>query len=420
MNRLGRAYIVLGVFLFGLYLPASAQRGLTRVLSRGEKLPQQITAAGQRLPGLAQAVVPAPTGGSVLPGQAANALSNTVERAVVNRLIVEPKKSFVSRGPFVRSTFIVRAPAGNTLSGTVFKIQYQGQEEIYGVIASHAIATKRTDVCDVNQTFRAEVYTEAGVALIPAQVVQVGAYGMLDISLVKFLAEDEALFEPLEISPETPALSENIRTQGFVRGRAYYQGKRHVASLSALTLRSFMPDQQTNRLGLCGGAWINEKGQLVGIHTGSSMGWNQDVGYATRAEFLAVLVEAYHNGGNAFYPLKLNGHEIIRLRPDEYISDVTLLDGDGAQISRYVFSHKFSFEDMEDALARFSPRYIELTVRRVRWQGRSGHQFIKEHPQRWLEPGLMTYRYDFEEAKVVSQSKYKVLKDHLLPKREQP
>ena len=322
------------------------------------------------------------------------------------------------KGPFLRSTFLALSKDFFGYSGTIFKINYQGQEEIYGVIAAHVIVRNKQSSRFVHKKFLARVYAEGKFITIPAEIVQVGAPDMLDVALVKFRPEDEDLFEPLTISPQEITGLENVRRQGFILGEVTYMPKRYVRSNNELRFSSHVKGKFSDgRPGFCGSAVVNEQNELVGIHTGSHYAlFGEDSGFATHAKFLEVLVEAYHNGGNALYPFELAGQTILSLRPDEYISKMILSRADGTMIDCYSFNNKTSYEDIEKDIQHYGARYIELTVRRVNWKHVRKDEVLMDHSDAVVGAHLRTYVYDLQSQKIVSDSKYTVLKKHFFPR----
>ena len=301
-----------------------------------------------------------------------------------------------------RSTFIALTQDEFELSGTVFKTTYDGKEEVFGVIASHAIASFKWNFSGVRRHFTAQVFVNGKPKEIKAEIVQVGAMEMLDISLVKFQPEDEKLFEPLVISPTQAVPEEWIETLGFMRGEEVSLPERPVVAISPISLRSYIQGTQSERLGLCGSAILNQRQELVGVHTGSTWGALQDLGYATHAKYLNALVDAYHNGGEIFYPVEINGHIIAHLRPDEYISEVTILDEQGRKIVGHRFTNKFSFSYMKVLLEQYAPRYMDIKIRRSVWS-RYYKEILIEHSLFGNPSVSRIERYDFETGQRAAQ-----------------
>jgi len=312
--------------------------------------------------------------------------------------------------PLLRSTFQARQTGvdrTNFFSGTVFKTVYNGEKEIYGVVAAHSIADSPSELA-LHRHFTADVYANGKFVSVEAEVVQVGAPSLLDVALVKFRPEDEVLFRPLEISEVPVRFGALLESQGFAGNSSVNIPGRYTLDVTPVSLRTTMPFARDERPGLCGSAVVDADNRLVGIHTGSSYGRfseQDDVGFATNAKFLNTLVEAYHNGGEAVFPFSLNGQKIVDLNVDEYISYVTLQDASGKNVWQKGFDSKFSYSKVKEALEIYAPRYIQLTVRRAHWD--ETHPDVLVEVRASHDRNRTTYTYDFEEQKITSVSKPK-------------
>lgn len=294
----------------------------------------------------------------------------------------------------------------NLFSGAVFQTVYNGRREVYGVVASHALESGQFVL---GKTFTADIYEGEGrFRSVPVQVVQVSAPSMLDVSLVKFRPEDEILFRPLTISP-APFLEGNTAVSfGFADRKLVEIDERTFRSATPLCRRTTMPYPRADRMGLCGSALVNEQGELIGIHTGSTYGKTSeqdDVGHATNASLLNVLVEAYHNDGQATFPLILNQQKVLDMRVDEYISYIRLYDENGKQLWQRGFESKFAYDNVNTKIAELAPRVVELTVRRVHWDPAHPDNLVEIRNSR--DKTRRTYQYDFQEGKLTFISKSK-------------
>lgn len=296
----------------------------------------------------------------------------------------------------------------NSFSGTVFKTVYNGEEEIYGVVAAHAIARSSYDRA-LKRQFTAGIFDGEKIVEVPAEIVQLSSPSMLDIALVKFSPEAEQLFQPLHISEVPVKFGDVLSSQGFAGDADVHIPNREITNVTPLSVRTTIPFAREERPGLCGSAVVNAEQELVGIHTGSvydSQGEQFDVGYATNASFLHTLVEAYHNGGEATFPLILNGKNIIPLNVDEYIAYISFYDAEGKQVWQHGFSSKFSYSKVQEMLDVYSPRFIDITVRRAVWNSENPTVLFEDHTAAW-DKSKTTYKYDFETQQIVSVRKAK-------------
>ena len=296
----------------------------------------------------------------------------------------------------------------NVFSGTVFQTTYRGQQEVFAVIPTHALTTQPRTIlqtmtanASLMRDFTIEAYDEAGNAVsVPAQVVQLGAWGTVDVSLVKLRARDLHLFRPLSINPQV-SVGETLLSQGFADEYTVFIPHRQVVEITPFSLRTTMGGPRSLRRGLCGSALLNETGELVGIHTGSTsdkLADESDTGYATPAYYLNKLVEAYHNRGEAFIPFELDGHKILDLRIDEYISRWVLRGEDGKVLRDSFSSKRFPYQHMLYWVNRLAPRYIELTVGRMKWNEQNGQYVDLEHEVRRIRYDVL--RHESKEIEI--------------------
>lgn len=183
----------------------------------------------------------------------------------------------------------------NIFSGTVVSIPYNGKNEIYGVIATHAIAVSSNEKDALHKTFTAIVYKNGLPHEATVEVVAYSPKSMLDMALVKFPKDIESLLTPYSISEATPYLDNNLLSKGFTHSSAAAIPERKVVGVTPISIRTTISMPAEKRPGLCGSAVLNDKGELVGIHTGSihhTEDPGKDVAYATHAHYLYKLVEA--------------------------------------------------------------------------------------------------------------------------------
>ena len=117
-------------------------------------------------------------------------------------------------------------------------------------------------------------------------------------------------------------------------------------------------------------------------------------------------MEAYHNGGEATFPLILNGKNIIPLNVDEYIAYISFYDAEGKLVWPQGFSSKFSYSKVQEMLDVHSPRFIDITVRRAVWNSENPTVLFEDHTAAW-DKSKTTYKYDFETQQIVSVRKAK-------------
>ena len=299
--------------------------------------------------------------------------------------------------PWARSVFRARPkghPHEHAYSGTVFQIQWQGQKEVYGVIASHTISPGKGEVA-LKRFFTAEVFKDGQFVSVPAEVVQASSAKMLDVALVKFRPEDEKLFLPLTLAAQEPAQGAALHSLGFSNNQLIWLPERTLVENTAISLRTDMSVLRPERYGLCGSPLLNEKGELVAIHTGSSheMDPAADKGFGTKALYLRTLVQAYHNRqGRATFPLCFGERCVAELNADEFISHIWVKDEQG----NIIFDREVDAKFPHSVLRQIIPhaRHVELSVNRVQW---AGDFLIEAAP---FSPRFV--KYDVKEKEVVA------------------
>ena len=286
-------------------------------------------------------------------------------------------------------------------SGTVFALDYNGKREIYGVVATHIVPSDEMDLIGVGRQFTAVVYHKGKPVQIPAQIVASSPVSMLDISLVKFPADKEALLKPFTLGQAQDG--ETLRSLGFAQGRFAYVPNRKVIHNSHFSIRTTMPLARNRRSGLCGSALLNEKNELVGIHTGSTFNPSEDFSFATPANYLHDLVAAYHNKGISKIAFYVDENISIRLNSDEYVTSIMLLDESERPLAEEDVSFRFSHSKVSTMLRQYpQSEYLKLTTKSIQWTP-DGRTLLVSRD--WLdETPSKTYFYDLKENKLVRVS----------------
>lgn len=330
--------------------------------------------------------------GKILKNVASSPLTTAVEKAT--RQALGPTKEALTKSIF--RAYPQGQEGTHALSGFVFKTTYQGEEEIFGVIATHGLPLGY-NLGKLGLSFTARVMTGGREIDIPAQIIQIASPIMLDVSLVKFPRASEKLFTPLTLAAHEPEPGDKLYTIGFGVEQLAFLPRRPLFEKSLFSLR-FPLEFSNNRAGLCGSPVLNERGEVVGAFTGD--GWvansDKDIGFATKASYLRPLVAAYHDDiENATFPLMLGEHRIVDLKTDEYVSIIQLEDNDGHDIYRRVMRHKFPHTDIMRHLS--NARYVKLSINTVWW---TGHGLAETS---LLDARYITY--DLKEKRIIKEGK---------------
>lgn len=407
--------LLIALVLWGEY-PAAAQSGPGKLKKAGQtllNLPREAVRKSQAVSPLVRMSAPA---GAALPAvEKTSSVPRTLSLQVKKIADGYRRAAYASTGRsgqtavVWQSVFRAEPPSSyfrTAFSGTVFKVIYQGQEEIYGVIAAHALAeaphTFLTHVyanAFLHKHFEAKMYREDGSVIpLEGEVVQLGAPGGVDIALVKLAPVQTDQLHPLVLSTHEPEPGEILHSEGYAKGRAVYMPQRQVLERAELSLRTTLPcGNPKKRIGLCGGPVLNLQNELVGIHTGSvstPTAEESDKGFATHAKFVRLLVAAYHNGGNGFWPFELAGQHLTDLRIDEFISRFILSDAQEQPLWAEQVDTKFSYSKANRLIAQLAPRYVELYIGRVGW-GERAPEFMEKHPR------VRRVKYDLQTRRVV-------------------
>ncbi len=323
--------------------------------------------------------------GNLTPSTSVNALVNSIQQEIIENEHLLNENAQLRFGGLDFGQRVLFAPVeANPASGfsiTIFKTSYQGQEEIFGVIASHALPESYYTLHNsLHRNFQAYVQQPDGdIKEIPGTVVQISPRSMLDISLVKFPQEAQQGLRPLELADAPVQSYEVLYSPGFAAGLPSEE-TRTVTKLSFLSVQT---DQNLpgERYGFCGSPLLDSQGKIKAIHTGTKESADApQVSYGTHAHFINLLVQAYHQGGQALYDLNIKGHTLARLNVDEYISAISLYDAQGKRLAQKNLEDKFSQTTVESMLeSNPQARYIQLTSRKAQWvTDNDGDSILKE------------------------------------------
>ena len=316
--------------------------------------------------------------------------------------------------PLMPYTFQVRPlgdQKGNLVSGVLFKINYQGKVETYGAIASHILSEYTYHSLNLaGRDFVADVFDTRSQRFVTmeAEVVQLSSPKFLNVTLVKFNPPEGVVLEGIELNTEMPSWGSVFASQGFVSRKPVYIGDRRLIRASPFSIRTTL-DYPYNRQGYCGGLLVTESSlhqaqppKACAMHTGSRperFGKKDSaVGYAAPAWIFEKLVEAYHNNGKATVRVPYEDRTILELNVDEYISQVTLRNDEQMDISHFTVKDHFSYQDLQERIDIYHPRYIDFIVHRVEWDKKDAF-FLFDTRNNSNMQGVL-YRYDMEEDKI--------------------
>lgn len=317
----------------------------------------------------AEAATPRPGAAGAEPRVSGQPLTDEARLAQLEReqqaLLTEQEGLLFDRD-FGKSVLYAPLLATEELGYTVTVVKVG--EEVFGVLPSHALPD--ANYANLSKQFYVRMTDASGnVHRLPAEVVQISPESMLDISLVKFAAQDEALLRPLQLADAPAQLGEELYSFGYAAGKPTLI-TRSVNSQAFLSLRTNQAIEGA-REGFCGSPLLNANGEVVAIHTGTVeyKGDKADVSFGTHASFIQKLVDAYHNNGTALYDLALDGHTIARLNVDEYVSAYRVFDANGKLLVQKNIEGKYSESQLRQAMQQHPQgKYLHITTRKAQWK----------------------------------------------------
>ncbi len=332
-----------------------------------------------------------------------------------NKALALEEQQLMFQSSFGKSVLLAPFEAKGETGGfsvTVVQTHYQGKDEIFGIIATHALKENSVDV-GLQQTFDVTIMVEDGtIKKIPAKVVQSAPVNMLDISLVKFDPQYESLLKPLELADKPAGQNEPILSPGFA-SLTPVLANRIVTQNSLISVRTNLIDVgNKDRDGFCGSPLLDTQQRVKAIHTGSAE--EKSASYGTHATFINKLVEAYHNNGKATYDLVLDDHVLTTLNVDEYISGIAVLDegfnvlfkddGIGAKFEEQW--KKYSENKLRNKLQEYTTdgKYLVLHSRTPFWVQEAGgsFSFAEDRTLATMEEGnLRVHLYDIESRQLL-------------------
>lgn len=297
--------------------------------------------------------------GLPLHAQVPGKIATSIERGISQTQIAVERSAAAAKSVF-------RAyPQGredrHALSGFVFKTNYYGREEIFGVIATHSVPLTYKDPLGAYITARITV--NGREKDIPGKMVQIASPMMLDMVLIKFNPEDEPLLTPLTLAEQEPAVEDKLQVTGYVQQELSFVLNKPLLMSTLTSLRFPLNKTWRDVAGMCGSPVLNEDGKVVGMFTGTGEESSSlsHTGFATKSSYLHTLVAAYHSGTEkATFPLMLGEHKIVDLHINEFVSNVYLQDEQGHRILRQNVHYKFPYNTLMQHLPQ--ARYITLNI----------------------------------------------------------
>lgn len=240
------------------------------------------------------------------------------------------RQQFSPSSPYLltKSTFTLKmSNKGSTLaqhwenfpaSAFVFEEKYNGKTYLWGVTASHYFLEQ--PILAIPQTGEES----------PVQFIAQGHYRMNDVTLFLIPPALQHKLKPFKLAARSPKKGDKLFSAGYFDDDFHVETNRVVKDiLPSCFLTSLTVQDKLAREGACGGPVLNQRGELVGMHAGSSS--RRQVGFVVPVEHIYEILQAYHNDGQAPRPLYFNGHEIGTININESIESIEVWKGNKLQ-----------------------------------------------------------------------------------------
>ncbi len=191
-------------------------------------------------------------------------------------------------------------------SAFLFETAYRGQPEVWAVTAGH--------VAQIGEPLLLTFYDGKKEIVVNGELVQQGPALLSDAALIELETPLPDGLQPFVLAPEIDP-TEKLTTWGYSFNKLYHLDNLTFEKDNTRFIRTDFPATQKKRSGLCGGPLINPRGEVVGIHCGSSL---DNKSYAANAQMIPYLVQAYHEGT---VNIPLIAHQLVlgSIRIDERI-----------------------------------------------------------------------------------------------------
>lgn len=250
-------------------------------------------------------------------------------------------------------------------SGFVISENYQGKTYLWGVSAAHY----HFETPALEETPRGR-----------AKNVKVSAQGNDQTSdLVLFPIPEKVahLFTPLTLATELPQRGDVLHSIGFFQNKFQHEVGRTVYEVNPYSMTTKIAtnpmELHYRRIGACGGPILNDKNEVVGVHTGSSSG--ASVGYAIPVTQLHRLLNAYHTGQDKT-PIKIAQETVGMLDVTENLEYIEVWHHNQLKIV-LPFRKGINYDDLDTFLYPATMDKVRLIVRKTPLTNKGKtHRFI--------------------------------------------
>ena len=174
------------------------------------------------------------------------------------------------------------------------------------------------------------------------------------------------LFTPLHLADTPPEVGEILASGGYFNdGDFHYEPDRQVQEIHPhRMITSLHVGAGPYREGACGSPILNEQGEVVGMHIGSSE--KNQTGFAITLADIKAILKAQHQQNKIPEPLFFNGKEIAQLHINEGIISIEAFK-DNKLTDRVLFYHdekRVDYNHLEKAIDTSDADFLIIHIER--------------------------------------------------------
>lgn len=288
--------------------------------------------------------------------------SQQIERAarqamVHNSLPTNIEKSilFIKERDFA---FQTRIPA----SAFVIEETYKGKKYMWGVTASH-------------YGFIKPAIQVGRFNYLPISFLAQGNRNANDVTIFPLPAQLKPHVKPLPLAAQSPNIGETLFSLSFFNKELYYEpGRKLLEKTSLRMVTSLKIDPEILREGACGAALLNQQGEVVGMHVGSSR--SRSIGFVIPVEQIYLLLQEYHQPGSAQTSVLLHGRELFKLAINEGIIRVHARKNGQVIRTRFSYHHEkdLDYNHLENFIDLSEADEIGLSIERTNFSNKNQMQ----------------------------------------------
>ncbi len=239
-----------------------------------------------------------------------------------------------------------------------FEENYKGGKYLWGASATHYLFGKPAAIYSPKKKVKR------------VKVKAQGGPGMTDFSL--FTIPDEMLphISTLKMATQLPKVGDELFSMGYFEDSFHVETKRIVKEINTQRIITTLDRNEGRyREGACGSPVLNSRGELVGMHIGSS--YNHQIGYVVPLNRLRQLLKAYRNNGIAKEELFFDGVKLGDINVNEYITAISTYKGDVLLDTRKTYHQEkdLDYAHLEKWMSTNGATKVEITITQFPFSG---------------------------------------------------